>query len=290
MKKSILITFLSLVCALMSAQTQMLTFEPAVGGTKYIADGKNTSFGLLGGGDIAYTILWEKSRDFSLGIKTGINAYYSSSKVSGAIDDHYTRTDYLGHEMEYTIKGVARHSIEEVRIGVPIMFAMVSKGLTFNLGIKNVLPVMQNGVQDVEKLDIVAYYDKYAVPVSNELITGLALDEQLHQKTHELVSRYALGLSAEVGFVGAIKGGHRLGVLLYVDYFPLYVSAASGAGSAATPLVDVAAITNPEYPVPAVTIHELGNSLHGLQSLAFGIKLIYGIDLTKASRRRHGLH
>lgn len=284
MKKSILITLLFLICTSASAQMHILTFEPAVGGMKYIANGKNTSLGLSGGGDIAYTVLWEKSSNFSLGLKTGINAYYSSAKVSGAIDDHYTRTDYLGHNMEYTITGVATQTLQDVRIGVPVMIAMAAKGFTVNLGVKNMLPIMGKGTQDVEKLDIVAYYDEYAVPVANELITGLATDEQLHQRTNGLISRYALGLSAEIGYIGSLSGGHRLGVLLYVDYLPLYVSATSKAASAATPLVDVAAITNPDSPVPAVTIHELGKSLRGLQSVAFGIKLIYGINLTQVSR------
>lgn len=281
MKKSLIIIILSLACAAMSAQTQMLTFEPTIGGAGYVAKEKNNTLGLTAGGDIAYTALWPIKGGVSIGIKAGFSTYYFSSKMSSRINDQYTRTDYLGHEMDYTVTGKVSQSMQDVRIGIPVMFAMVAKGLTFNVGIKNVFPVAQLGSQDIEDLNIIAYYDKYAVPVFNEVITGLAIEEQLHRKATTVTAPYALGLSLEIGYVGAIKGCHNLGVLAYVDYFPLYASAQRSVTQSSAPIVDVAPIVNPEYPVPTVTIRDLSTTIRGLQSVSFGVKLVYGIELGK---------
>lgn len=45
-----------------------------------------------------------------------------------------------------------------------------------------------------------------------------------------------------------------------------------------------------EDPVPNVTVRALGNTVSGLQSLSFGVKLVYGINLVQSSHHRHGLH
>lgn len=288
MKKSLLILILTAASISLSAQTQMLTFEPMVGGTGYVAKEKNNTLGLTAGGDIAYTALWTLRSGVDIGIKTGLGAGYISSQMSSRIHDQYTRTDYLGNEMDYTITGKVSQNMQDVRIDIPIMFAMVAEGLTLNVGIKNVIPVAQMGRQDIDNLNIVAYYPKYDVPVSNELITGLATDDQLHRRSSESLARYALGVSLELGYVGNISGCHNLGVLAYVDYFPLYVGRTTTTTT--TPLVDVASISNPEYPVPTVTIHDLGSTIAGLQSFSFGVKLVYGIDLSRTARASRGLH
>lgn len=290
MKKILLFIAISLVSLSLTAQTQFLTFEPAGGGATYVATAQQTSIGWTAGGDIAYTALWPIQKGFSMGIKTGVNTYCSSSKISDKIDDRYTRIDYLGHEMAYTITGDVTHEMRDVRVGIPVMMAMEYKGFLCNLGIKNVFPAAQLGQQDIDNLNIVAYYDDYAVPVQNELITGLVPDAQLHRKTDERAAVYTLGVSAELGYMGLVKGCHHLGFLIYVDYYPLYATPKSVAGGNSTPLVDVAAITNPEYPVPSVTVRALGSTITGLQSLSFGVKFVYGINLVQAARHRHGLH
>lgn len=290
MKKILLCTTISLLSLCLSAQTQFLTFEPTAGGATYLAKGQQSAIGWTAGGDIAYTALWPVRRNFSMGFKMGVNACYSSSKISGKIDDSYTRTDYLGHEMAYTVTGDVTHALRDVRLGIPLMLAMNGKGFLCNLGIKNIFPIAQLGQQDIDNLSIVAYYDEYAVPVQNELITGLVPDEQLHRKTTERAAVYALGVSAELGYMGNIAGSHNLGLLIYVDYYPLYAFSKSVAGGNNAPLVDVAAISNPEYPVPNVTVRALGNTVSGLQSLSFGVKLVYGINLVQSSHHRHGLH
>lgn len=260
----------------------------------WMGDGAGNRPGAAVGLDLGYSYYWDLTREFSFGIRTGLGMEYRGSTLSASIHDAYTNFDYLGHPMDYDISGTARHQLHQLAVSMPLMVGIQANGFTLHLGVRAVVPSLYSGSrQSIDDLIIAATYPEYGVTVVNELFSGRATPDQLHQSFAAPISRFQLLGALEIGYEWSIsrrryiytQASQSLGVALYADYGLMNIS---GGASSSARVVDVAPIMNPFYPVPAVTIGSAFRSDASYRYFDVGVRFYYAFNLVHG--RRHGWH
>ena len=212
-----------------------------------------------------------------IGFKTGLELGYLYSPFHAQFEQQYSNVDYLGNQMDYTTSGVVDIAQNQLYASVPLMFALRSNGFVWNVGVRLHTGLYQSGKQQLKNPLVHAYYPKYDVTVTNELITGVVADDQL--STSLVFPSLSLECHAamEIGYEYAIKNTNSaIGVLAYFN-MGLWNSLPQAIE---VPIIQVAPITDKDNPVPTVTVNNAYSSLlTSYIPMQFGVKLYYAFTL-----------
>lgn len=230
-----------------------------------------------GGGALAFDYTFYKSFDkVDLGLRTGLDLGYMYLPYHAEFEQHYSNVDYLNNQIDYTTSGLLDITQNQLYASVPVMFALRTHGFVCNIGVRLQMPFYQTGKQQLSEPLIQAYYPKYDVTVTNELITGIVTDEQLSMPLASSPVFLECYASAEIGYEHRLNAKGAIGCAAYVhagvwNSFPKATN---------TPIIQVAPITDSETPVPTVTVNDAYTSLlTSYTPLQFGVKVYYAFSL-----------
>lgn len=230
-----------------------------------------------GGGALAFDYAFYKSFDkLDLGLRTGLDLGYMYLPYHAEFAQHYSNVDYLNNQIDYTTSGLLYITQNQLYASVPVMFALRTHGFVCNIGVRLQMPFYQTGKQQLSEPLIQAYYPKYDVTVTNELITGIVTDEQLSMPLASSPVFLECYASAEIGYEHRLNAKGAIGCAAYVH---------AGVWNALpkatnTPIIQVAPITDKVKPVPAVTVNDAYTSLlTSYTPLQFGVKVYYAFSL-----------
>lgn len=209
-----------------------------------------------------------------LGFRTGIDFGYRQASYTAEFAQQYSHQDYLGHQMDYTTSGTVDIARHELQLGIPLMFALRSKGVVWNVGVRLQASVYQQGTQDISSPLIRAYYPAYGVTLDNELITGLVTDDMLSTATAPSAFVLECMASTEIGYEYSINEKNAIGIMAYC-----HVGVWNSLPDAShTPVIQVAPITDRTNPVPAVSVNDAYSSLlTAYTPLQVGVKVYYAL-------------
>ena len=233
-----------------------------------------------GGGALAFDYAFYKSFDkVDLGLRTGLDLGYMYLPYYAEFAEQYSNVDYLGNQMDYTTSGVVDITQNQLYASVPLMFALRSNGFVCNLGVRLQMPFYQIGKQQLSNPLVQAYYPKYDVTVTNELITGIVADNQLSTPLEFPSILLECHAAMEIGYEHEIKNKNSaIGVLAYFN-MGVWNSLPKATGA---PIIQVAPIMDKNNPVPTVTVNNAYNALlTSFIPMQFGLKVYYAFHLTK---------
>ena len=230
-----------------------------------------------GGGALAFDYAFYKSFDkVDLGLRTGLDLGYMYLPYHAEFAQQYSNMDYLGNQVDYTTSGVVDVVQNQLYASLPLMFALRTHGFVCNIGVRLQMPCYQTGKQQLSNPLILAYYPKYDVTVTNELITGIVTDEQLSMSLASSPVFLECYASAEIGYEHRLNAKGAIGCAAYVH------AGVWNALPKATdkPVIQVAPITDKVKPVPTVTVNDAYTSLlTSYTPLQFGVKVYYAFSL-----------
>ncbi len=228
-------------------------------------------------GALAFDYAFYKSfNEVDLGLRTGLDLGYMYLPYHAEFEQHYSNVDYLNNQIDYTTSGFLDITQNQLYASVPVMFALRTHGFVCNIGVRLQMPFYQTGKQQLSNPLILAYYPKYDVTVTNELITGIVTDEQLSMPLASSPVFLECYASAEIGYEHRLNAKGAIGCAAYVH---------AGVWNALpkatnTPIIQVAPITDKVKPVPAVTVNDACTSLlTSYTPLQFGVKVYYAFSL-----------
>jgi hypothetical protein len=233
-----------------------------------------------GGGALAFDYAFYKSFDkVDLGLRTGLDLGYLYSPYHAQFEHQYSNVDYLSNQMDYTTSGVVDIAQNQLYASVPLMFALRSNGFVCNLGLRLQMPFYQIGKQQLSNPLVQAYYPKYDVTVTNELITGIVADNQLSTPLEFPSILLECHAAMEIGYEHEIKNKNSaIGVLAYFN-MGVWNSLPKATGA---PIIQVAPIMDKNNPVPTGTVNNAYNALlTSYIPMQFGLKVYYAFHLTK---------
>ena len=230
-----------------------------------------------GGGALAFDYAFYKSFDkVDLGLRTGLDLGYMYLPYHAEFAQQYSNMDYLGNQVDYTTSGVVDVVQNQLYASLPLMFALRTHGFVCNIGVRLQMPFYQIGKQQLSNPLVQAYYPRYDVTVTNELITGIVTDEQLSMPLASSPVFLECYASAEIGYEHRLNAKGAIGCAAYVH---------AGVWNALPKATDksviqVAPITDKVKPVPAVTVNDAYTSLlTSYTPLQFGVKVYYAFSL-----------
>ena len=230
-----------------------------------------------GGGALAFDYAFYKSFDkLDLGLRTGLDFGYMYLPYHAEFAQQYSNMDYLGNQLDYTTSGVVDVVQNQLYASLPLMFALRTHGFVCNIGVRLQMPFYQTGKQQLSNPLVQAYYPKYDVTVTNELITGIVTDEQLSMPLASFPVFLECYASAEIGYEHRLNAKGAIGCAAYVH------AGVWNALPKATdkPVIQVAPITDKVKPVPAVIVNDAYTSLlTSYTPLQFGVKVYYAFSL-----------
>lgn len=230
-----------------------------------------------GGGALAFDYAFYKSFDkVDLGLRTGLDFGYMYLPYHAEFAQQYSNMDYLGNQLDYTTSGVVDVVQNQLYASLPLMFALRTHGFVCNIGVRLQMPFYQTGKQQLSNPLVQAYYPKYDVTVTNELITGIVTDEQLSMPLASSPVFLECYASAEIGYEHRLNAKGAIGCAAYVH------AGVWNALPKATdkPVIQVAPITDKVKPVPAVIVNDAYTSLlTSYTPLQFGVKVYYAFSL-----------
>ena len=214
-----------------------------------------------------------------LGLAVGAGIGYGQVNFKGSEHLEYTRTDYLGNTIDYSIDADYKQVNRFASAEVSLLAAFRVSGFTLNIGPRFMLPFSCSATQTISRADIVAYYPLYDVSIPNEEITG-KLATPYSQSCASVLPKYNLLLAAEAGWEFALSGNHSLGVQAYADI---------GLWSPKTTITDVPPFIN-IYPIEAAnTPAEVSVSAAPIDPkryIAVGVRVYYAFQLSTDRSRR----
>ena len=228
-------------------------------------------------GALAFDYAFYKSfSEVDLGLRTGLDLGYMYLPYHAEFAQHYSNVDYLNNQIDYTTSGLLYITQNQLYASVPVMFALRTHGFVCNIGVRLQMPFYQTGKQQLSEPLIQAYYPKYDVTVTNELITGIVTDEQLSMPLASSPVFLECYASAEIGYEHRLNAKGAIGCAAYVH------AGVWNALPKATdkPVIQVAPITDKVKPVPAVIVNDAYTSLlTSYTPLQFGVKVYYAFSL-----------
>lgn len=227
--------------------------------------------------DLQYAYYFKRgnTRNPYLGILSGVSIGYISNNLNGNIYDAYSTQDAEGEQIDYTITASqVKTTASQVQLQVPVMFSLLYNGLFVNVGPKLTMPVYAPYTQQIEDVNIQAYYAPYGVTLNNQMITGTVSDEQLYSQGTWQAPTFMLDISLEIGYDFKLTDGHMLGVGAYIDY-NVYNNFSPKAN--AQSMINISQVgADPLNPAPTVDVlPSLTTYPTALGYLNAGIKVVY---------------
>lgn len=275
-RKRLYCILLAIVCTCVSvnAQTHVLQYGLRGGMTFGVGNtnsGTRSTFGGVGFVDVGYTF-YQPMAQLDMGVHTGLSFGYRQLPMSYPLREQFTNKDYLENEMQYSISGNVSILQRDVSCEIPVMFALRSDGLVFNIGAKLRPSLWQQNNQTLSDVTIDAYYPLTDVHITNEVITGVLAQDMQQQTNYATMASLTVLAGLELGCEWKVNKTTAIGFLLFVDCTVWNTRLAA----ADLPVISVSSISNPQQPVPAVSVNNMvASQLGHLHPIECGIKF-YG--------------
>ena len=249
------------------------------------------AFGGTGKLDVRYTFYGCFTDRLGMGFTVGGGVGYGTSSFKGISVDHFSTTDYLGNQIDYTTSGAYRQTDKFATAEASLMLAFCFGNIIVNVGPRFMMPFATKTQLTVTNASIDAYYPRYDVHIINRPITGyLESPYTTNHKSQIINQKYNILMSAEVGYEWYFTSKSCLGFQLYAD-----VAVWSGASPnpltpnplTPNPLIQVAPITDATNPIPAVTVNSPEYLVANRRYLDFGLRIYYAFSVTSSSSSSH---
>ena len=272
------------------AQTYLLTASDPASDIK-------AAFGGTGKLDVRYTFYGCFTDRLGMGFTVSGGVGYGTSAFKGTSVDHFSTTDYLGNQIDYTTSGAYRQTDKFATAEASLMLAFCFGNIIVNVGPRFMMPFATKTQLTVTNASIDAYYPRYDVHVLNRPITGYLespyTNDQLpgtsSRQTGGVASaekgKYSILLAAEVGYEWYFTSKSCLGFQLYAD-ISVWNSASTNPLTP-NPLIQVAPITDATNPIPAVTVNSPEYLVASRRYLDFGLRIYYAFSVTSSSSSSH---
>ena len=273
-------TLYSVLCTPLLAQTSVLSIGVRGGGQTYLptaavgATGEvKPSIGGTGSLDLRYTFYGNPSDRFGIGFAIGAGVGYGSAGFKGTNTDRYSNIDYLGNQMDYTIRSTYSLKDRFAKADVSLLLALSIGNITLNVGPRLMLPFAPSSTISIDEASIDAYYPKYDVHVKDKMITGL-LETPYQQNITSSLPKYNVLLAFEFGYEWYLTRTSSIGVQLFAD-IAVWSPKQSPMTNQQSPMISVAPISNANDPVPTVTVNSPDMFVSGKRYIDFGIRAYY---------------
>ena len=270
-----------LIISLASSAQSLVSFG-ARGGFDFMVPGTKQSvqakFGVAGAVDVGYTYYWHIGGLNGLGLHTGVSAGYATNASQIQLNQQYINRDYLGSEMLYTTTGKTNVSMKRAYAEVPLMVAFrSSQNIIAQLGLKAQYCFRSSISQQVKEASIDALYTAYDIHVVDALVTGQITDDAKREMLIEGgAPTWNLILAMRVGYEFRFKKKHIVGLAAYMD-FNIWNNLS--LPHIDQPHIAVAPITDPSYPVPAVTANNAYYTLIShVNPIQIGVSVYYALE------------
>lgn len=217
MRKHILYMMVGLCLALSVQAAEHDVTVAAKGGVVMLPKG-TLQVGALAGLDVRYNCLFAVTKDVKLGLNTGIDAAYAMPSYQTSLEQSWTRTDQYGLQIDYTMDGVYKESLQQLQMTIPVQLALHTHGFSMGLGVGAQMMYNLQHKEETSDLSTAAYYPAFDVTIPNNdpagLLTPADYSRTLGMKTME----WNVLLMAEVGYEWSMRKRDALGVQLFGSY------------------------------------------------------------------------
>ena len=246
--------------------------------TTSLTDASHFTNGSLGGcGSIGARYAWYKdlNQSLELGFMTGIGAGYGTYLSQVTNHGTFVNTDYYENQIEYSTEASFKQVEQFWKADVSLLFAFRYKGFVFQLGPHFFCPIATKRQLTISQANINAYYPKYGVLVTDELITGqLTCPYQQSERTAPYW--YTLSFDLEAGWEWKLNGGSCIGLQAYLDLGPTFTFSKN---QQEIPMITVSPINDTSNPIPNVTVEWADRLVGKRMHLGFGIQVYYTLPI-----------
>lgn len=215
-----------------------------------------------------------------IGPRTGLEAAWMQGGFEVPIKDKFSSTDYLDHQINYTVEGAVRETYNDISVAIPVMVGLKYRNLIAGLGLKVRGVVWSQAKTAVSELNTTAYFPDFDITVTNEPKLGAVTDASEEVKGSRATPEWHVAIAAEIGYEFEVAKHHFLGVRLFATY-DIWNSyklndKTDHIWSITAPTADKAAAS--------VSLNPLYNTaLTKLNALTVGVTLSYTFEILKAS-------
>lgn len=276
MKKLIIIIF-SLTCTMtMMAQGHGFTIGIKGGLSDWKAKNvSNSSLGGYAGLDIGYQCMWRMQQEMYIGLRTGVGITYQTAAYKVDAISQFSNNDYLGNQMEYSIRADVNVDTKQFNVDIPIMFATRLYGFALNIGPRLHFPIYDTYKQKLYNTNVDVYYPKYDILIHNDPALAKWNTDDLKSEGNNAQPVLLISLSAEIGYEWALHDWYTngseqyIGLQLFVDY-GLWGTYAKTKSSMMT--VEPIAFVGQ---VPEIKVGNIADAGVLAKPLTFGLRLYY---------------
>ena len=291
-RRSILLlcTLYSVLCTPLSAHTSMVSIGVRGGGQTFLSSTTDPSssvqgtFGGTGTVDLRYMFYGCLTDRFGIGFTLGGGVGYGSTGIKGNHTDTYTNFDYLGNQMDYTVSSAFKQTDRFARGEATLMASFCFGNVILNIGPRFMIPFSASSSLTITEANIDAYYPAYNVHVVNEQITGKQETPYTNNQSPITNNQYSVLMAAELGYEWYFNAKSCLGFQLYADV-SVWDSKLQITNDK-SPIIGVGSITDPDTPIPSITVGSIEPLISGRRYLDFGVRVYYAFSVSDNSSRR----
>ena len=213
--------------------------------------------------------------EFMLGPRTGIEVAWSQSGWTSPVNEQFSNTDYLGHQIDYTISGSVREKHQHLTVSIPIMLAMRYRGLVVGIGVKARMLLWNTYSTSVSDLYVSAYYPEFDIAVVDEPNLGIVnkVDDISGSRA---TPEWHVPVAAEIGYEWQVKKNQFLGFRIFADY-DIWNSFKQPA-DAAKRVIDITPITEANKTADVNVAPICNAALTKFNALNIGVTISYTFD------------
>ena len=215
-----LVIFVLVLASALSGYGQMhrIGFGLSAGVHTQFGDSSLTNtWGPTVGLSFRYSCLFHVGSEVWLGPQTGLEAAWTQSGWEQAYSGKLSKTDYLGHQIDYTMSGNITERHDHINVAVPLMAALRYRGIIIGLGFKARAMMWTQYKTSASDIDLSAYYPDFDVTLAGKDAVETYSTEMSASGARK-TPEWHVAVAAEAGYEWRIKKHQHLGVLVFVDY------------------------------------------------------------------------
>lgn len=246
-------------------------------------DVSSSSLGGYAGVDIGYQCMWRMQQEIYIGLRTGAGIAYQTGSYTVSANSQFTNTDYLGNQMDYSIRADVKADTRQLNVDIPIMFATRIYGFALNIGPRLHFPVYDTYKQELSNTNVDVYYPRYDIPIHNDPSLAKWNTADMKSDGNKAQPIVMLSLSAEIGYEWALHDWYTygseqyIGLQLFVDY-GLWGTYAKTKSS----MMTVEPISRAGQ-IPEINVGNIADAGVLAKPLTFGVRLYYTFQSTDYS-------
>lgn len=284
MQRRIYILSLAFAFSLVAnAQIHRVGFGVSAGANTMFADSAVTNiWGPTVGIEGYYACMFAvNNTELMLGPRTGLEVAWSMSGFQMPLSEKFTNTDYLGHQIDYTVSGDVKETHHHLSVGIPIMLALKYRGFVAGVGIKARALLWNTYKTSASDVTTTAYYPEFDIAVIDEPKLGVVKDMSYDLSGSRNTPEWHVAVALEAGYEWEVKKNQHLGLRVFADY-DVWNSFAQPA-DAAKRVVEISPITETNKKAEITLAPICNAALTKFNALNIGVTISYTFDFIDSS-------